>query len=280
MYDSRIKQMFTPGLLEEYDVLKLALTYYDKLEASLQNPIKEYIEKNPDMGAYKVIEAGFGTFITTDNILTVSDKICVYGFDPDVGMFKNAIRIFMEWKHKNGGTIKIGTSQDDLKEYDNSEINFDRIKCAAYFDSNSFMRVIVFCEKIEKGLEFYPNEYFDGFVSGFMLHNLTPEQRTNIFPSISRVVKSGGFFVNVDKYAVDDEIQHRQEYDDEIILLDKLAQNGYPQVKHEWIEHYEKDEAIKFTHSEQQKLLFDNGFSKGIVLFKELISETFAATKN
>ena len=103
-----IEQMFTPGLLEEYDILKIALTYYDELEASLQKPIKDYIIANPDNADCKVIEAGFGTFITTNNILSVSPKICVYGFDPDIGMFKNALKIFIDWKNEHGGIVKIG----------------------------------------------------------------------------------------------------------------------------------------------------------------------------
>ena len=141
------------------------------------------------------------------------------------------------------------------------------------------MRVIVFGKKIEDGLRLYSDGYFDGFVSGFMLHNLTPGQRAEVFPSIAKVIKSGGFFVNVDKYAVDDEVQHKKEYDTEIILLDKLEQNGYPNVKQEWIDHYEKDEVIKFTHAEQRNLLKSNNFSEPINLYKELLSETFSSIK-
>ncbi|MDR1207594.1 MAG: class I SAM-dependent methyltransferase [Rickettsiales bacterium] len=279
MIDPRIEQMFTPGLLEEYDILKIALTYYDELEASCQKPISEYVAKNPNQSDYKVIEAGFGTFITTNNILAAGDKISVYAFDPDIGMFKNAIRTFLEWKNKSGGFTKVGTNERDLIDLADSDIDFAKTKCVAYFDRNSFMKVIVFCDKIQDGLKLYSDGYFDGFASGFMLHNLTPEQRTDIFPYISKVIKSGGFYVNVDKYAVDDDAKHKEEYNAEIVLLDKLEQNGYPQVKQEWIDHYEKDDTIKFTHAEQQKLLSDNGFSEPINLFKELLSETFSATK-
>jgi len=96
-------QMFTPGILEEYDILKLALTYYDELEASLRRPIQEYIAKHPEQKEIKVIEPGFGTLIITDNILAAGENVVVYGFDPDIGMFENAERVLRERVARFGG---------------------------------------------------------------------------------------------------------------------------------------------------------------------------------
>jgi len=135
------------------------------------------------------------------------------------------------------------------------------------------------CQKIEDGLKQFAPDYFDGLASGYMLHNFTPAERAAVFPYIARVIKSGGFYINVDKYAVDDTERHKRDYSATIALLDRLEENGYPQIKLEWIDHYEKDDLIKFTHAEQQKLLTDNGFMPGIVIFKERIDETFVAYK-
>lgn len=124
-----------------------------------------------------------------------------------------------------------------------------------------------------------PDNYFDGVYSGWTIHNLKPEIRNNLFKEIGRVTKSGGFFVNGDKIAVNDEVQHQKNYDGFMKLLNKIGESGNHKLEQEWMRHYEEDEVIKFTEQEQEKLLENNGFSGVEFIFRELLDAVAVSKK-
>ena len=124
-----------------------------------------------------------------------------------------------------------------------------------------------------------PDNYFDGVYSGWTIHNLKPEIRNNLFKEIGRVTKSGGFFVNGDKIAVNDGVQHQKNYDGFMKLLNKIGESGNHKLEQEWMRHYEEDEVIKFTEQEQEKLLENNGFSGVEFIFRELLDAVAVSKK-
>jgi len=124
-----------------------------------------------------------------------------------------------------------------------------------------------------------PDNYFDAVYSGWTIHNLNPQKRSNLFQEISRVTKSGGFIVNGDKIAVNDEQKHQQNYDGFVRLLKKIGPMGSPDLEREWLKHYEEDETIKFTEKEQEELLSNNGFTDIQFVIRELLDTVVIAKK-
>lgn len=124
-----------------------------------------------------------------------------------------------------------------------------------------------------------PDNYFDGVYSGWTIHNLNPEVRNILFREIGRVTKKGGFFVNGDKIAVNDDVKHQENYDSYIKLLNRMGENGRPELEAKWIKHYEEDELIRFTEKEQIELLEKNGFSTTEFVFRELLDAVVISKK-
>ena len=124
-----------------------------------------------------------------------------------------------------------------------------------------------------------PDNYFDGVYSGWTIHNLKPEIREVLFGEIGRVTKKGGFFVNGDKIAVDDEVQHAKNYEGFKKLLSKIGESGNEKLEQEWRKHYEEDELIKFTEDEHKNLLKNNGFIQTEFVFRELLDAVVVSKK-
>jgi ubiquinone/menaquinone biosynthesis C-methylase UbiE len=140
-------------------------------------------------------------------------------------------------------------------------------------------RVELFTQEITAYLKTLPDNSIDGIYSGWVIHNIAPEQRTELFAEIGRVLKSGAFFVNGDKVAVDDEVEHKNHYDGYMKILAKLTELGRDDLRKEWTKHYEEDEIIKFTESEQQELLSKNLMTEPKIIFRELLDAVYVATK-
>ena len=255
-------ESFNEELTYEYDeISNQVFPLYEESQKIIKQPIIDYIKKNNKQNNIKILESGYGTLQTTKNILEVSPNICVEGYDDSVEMFKQSVESLKKMAHEKGEQIKVGSNS------------------AAYYTKDGFLRILIHCMDIEKGLIQTENNTFDGFASGYMLHNLPSEQRKKIFKQLARVIKSGGFFVNSDKYAHDNDVEHRENYDKQIKLFDLCDKMGYPKMKEEWIEHYIKDEKIKFTEKEQLKMFQKYGFVKGKKLFREMMHATYVAEK-
>ncbi len=95
---------------------------------------------------------------------------------------------------------------------------------------------------------------YDAVVSAFMIHNLTPEQRRMLFKGICNVVRiRGGWFINADKYARNNEAKHLADLADQLLHFDVF--NDDPAYRLKWTVHYLLDEKIRFTEKDQIDLL-------------------------
>ncbi len=124
-----------------------------------------------------------------------------------------------------------------------------------------------------------PDGFFDGSYTGYVIHNFDYKLREEFFKELGRVTKKGGFFVSGDKIVVDDQEKQKEYLDKEIALYDKLDKIGRSEIKEEWIKHYAEDELIRFTESEQKKLLTENGFIEIKFIFRELMAAVVFAKK-
>jgi ubiquinone/menaquinone biosynthesis C-methylase UbiE len=187
-----------------------------------------------------LLEIGAGSGITTNVILEKSDKkVLIKAVDNEQKMLTQAEQILSE---------KI--EQVELIHSD----------------------ILTYLKRI-------PDNYFDGVYSGWTIHNLKPEIRSALFEEIGRVTKSGGFFVNGDKIATDDENKHKENYEGFVKLLNKIGESGNKELEEEWLKHYEEDELIRFTEKEQKELLEKNKFSETEVVFRELLDAVVISKK-
>ena len=265
------EKLFAPKKLEEYEVLRLAMPSYLPAQRAIKKPIAEYIRKNPNQDVYEILEAGFGTLTTTEIILNINPKIQVIGYDNSPEMFQLSIQKMRGWADKNGGKVCVGDSE--IHAAYNQKVPF----AVYYFGEKP--RVSIFNTDFVTGMIPLDDDYFDGFASGFVLHNLTKKQRAAVFQELSRIIKASGIFVNADKYAQDDATEYKKNYDRQLHLFDRFVKHGYPHLTPEWTEHYVQDEKIKFTESEQKKLFQKNGFSDVHMIYRGLMDGTMVATK-
>jgi polar amino acid transport system ATP-binding protein len=168
------------------------------------------------------IDGGCGTGLTTVRILEADKRIKVIGIDSEEKTIDQAHEI--------------------LKEYEN--------------------RVTLQTADLLEALKKIPSESVDIFASVWVIHNLTPKYRKDLFAEITRVLKKGGLFINGDKYARNDSTAHTQDLEAQIRAFDAFDEMKRPDLKKEWTEHYRKDDKIKITEQAQNKILKDLGFKK------------------
>ena len=127
-------------------------------------------------------------------------------------------------------------------------------------------------------LKALPDKSIDAFVSAHALHNMPKEEREEIFEQISRVLKSGGLFINSDIYAHDNPETYKQIFDARMQTVRKNLASD-PLWRNAWIKHYYEDRKIKFLESEQHSLFKRFGFDKARITFRESLEATFVAAK-
>ena len=95
----------------------------------------------------------------------------------------------------------------------------------------------------------------DIIVSAWVIHNMPPEYRTALFSEIKRVLKSKGWFINVDKIAFDDEAKQKECLDEQQKRFEIFIGAGRQDLHDEWHNHYVEDEKIKLTEIEIRSAL-------------------------
>lgn len=186
-----------------------------------------------------VVEGGTGTGLTAFRILDADERIKVIGIDNEEKLLKQA-RLILE---QYGNRVELRHQ--------------DLLKALNEIQSNSI----------------------DIFASAWVIHNLSSEYRTQLFPEIARILKSGGLFVNVDKYAQNNSVSHAKDLEQQIKAFDVFDKINRPDLKLEWSKHYQEDEKIKFTEKEQTDLLEDNKFHNITILYRKVMDAITTAIK-
>ncbi len=173
-------------------------------------------------GPINVLEFGCGTGITTKRILAANPNIKITAIDNE--------RVTLE------------QAQNNLQEYS------DRVKFV-----------------LADGLDYLsqqPKEKFEIFASACCIHNLNTEYRSKVLQEAYKTLRPGGLFVNMDKYASADPLQHQQDLEWQLKMLDIYTQVGKPELKAAWIKHYQEDESperimlIDYAFKEMQQVGF------------------------
>ena len=123
------------------------------------------------------------------------------------------------------------------------------------------------------------NNTIDVFASAWTLHNFSSEYRQEVLSEMARVLKRKGWFINADKYALNDPKSHAKSLEDQIKLFDVYETIGRLDMKEAWTEHYHQDDVTKITEQEQINLLNSLGFEKVGVVFRAGMEAVVTAIK-
>lgn len=232
-YDARFSEIYSE---REYTDLLIPFDFYKEFEAETGLVLKRYIQENcQHTNIIKVLEAGFGTGVTTVELLNTDYRVMVTAVDNESKMLEIAKKKFAMNPEFNG---RIKLVHADIVEF---------------LESDTGM--------------------YDAFASVYTLHNFPHDYRKKVIGLIASRLRPGGIFINGDKYARD-EVGHKEDFAAEIgnhdkfdILADKAEKEGdlqnseyWRRLKKEGIQHAEKDDKIKITVKEQDEMFREFGF--------------------
>jgi tRNA (cmo5U34)-methyltransferase len=172
--------------------------------------------------ACKVVELGVGTGLTTERI-----------FDNPVGL------------------SLVGVDNE------NQMIELSQVRMESHLGQIDYVEsdLLDFVKRCESGS-------VDAVVSVWTIHNMNRSYREELSKEIYRVLKVGGVFINGDKIAHDDVEEHQLVMSMQVKRLELLAENGHPDLRDSWIEHYVQDEKIKYAENEIVTTLTGLGFTQ------------------
>jgi ubiquinone/menaquinone biosynthesis C-methylase UbiE len=213
---------FSDELGEEYDLFSVVLPHQDLIQKESVLSLKKGLvgKNNPS-----VLEIGFGTGITTKEILSCIKGINLISIDNEPKMYERA-------KNNLEKTV--------------SDFSFLKMQDALSF------------------LKSQPSENLDGIISVWVIHNLLKEEQSDVLKEIFRVLKSGGFFVNGDKIVVSNKHEYQKDFSWQIDLFNKFSEMKRDDLRILWTEHYKEDadKSRLIKQDEYKKHLLSIGFRK------------------
>jgi tRNA (cmo5U34)-methyltransferase len=115
-----------------------------------------------------------------------------------------------------------------------------------------------------------------------VLHNFTQDARKELHSEIFRVLKTGGVFVNGDKYAEEDPLLHKESYETVLgMMRGTFKKEGKYELCKEWDEHMEEDERPERKMFELSSIsqLRELGFREVENVWRYLTDAVIIATK-
>jgi len=122
----------------------------------------------------------------------------------------------------------------------------------------------------------------DLVVSGYVFHNLTPAYRAEAFAEVYRVLRSGGLFINADKYARDGNV-HFQDMKWQVErFFEAFGDTEHIDILRAWVLHYIEDESPKHLMLESAALaeLEELGFTDPSIVCRERMDAVLVARKS
>ena len=228
---------------EEYELFKLVCPHFKELENALGKTVKEQFQDN-ELKEIKVIEIGCGPGYTTLIILESDDRTKIVAVDNEPVMIEQAKEILKDFINNN----RVELIEADALEF----------------------------------LKKQSSDSFDVFASGFTLHNFPKEVREKVIKEIYRVLKPEGVFVNADKYALDNESEHKQSLNWQLQQFkEKYSQIKRPDLIQEWTSHYLEDDKPRMImkESESMKSMSKIGFKDIKIVFRKQMDAVLLAKK-
>lgn len=212
---SRYDAMFSGVIGQEYHNLSLICPLAAQMSRLVGETVASYSETHPQ--ALKVVELGGGTGITSTAILSASENLTLISVDNEPTMQSQAKNNLQQWQEQG----RLSFSGDDALT----------------------------------ALKALPANSVDIVASAYTLHNFLDSYRAQVISEIFRVLKSGGQFINGDRYGLDDISAHTLAIQHEVAGYFKVftAQNRLDLLEH-WIIHLFSDESANHLMRESVSL--------------------------
>ncbi|MDF2379679.1 MAG: methyltransferase domain-containing protein [Candidatus Gracilibacteria bacterium] len=228
---------------DDYELFEKACPHFEELENTLGKTLQEHFKKI-DIDEIKVLEIGCGPGFTSLIILEADDRTNVTAIDNEPVMLAQAKDILQRYiKNK-----KIELIQADALGFLKKQASYT----------------------------------FDVFASGFTLHNFTKKYRKEVLKEIYRVLKNGGIFVNADKYALDNKVEHTKTLDWQLAQFQKVyTKLKRSDLRQEWTTHYLEDNKaeIIMKESASKVSMEKSGFKNIKTVFRKKMEAVIFAQK-
>lgn len=165
---SRYEAMFSGVIGQEYHTLSLICPLAAQMSRLVGQAVADYSRTHSDI--LNILELGGGTGITTAAILAAGENLTVTSVDNEPTMQSQAQHNLQQW-HEQG------------------QLKFSGHDALA-------------------ALQELPDNSVDIVASAYTLHNFLDSYRAQVIAEIFRVLKSGGQFINGDRYGLDDISAH------------------------------------------------------------------------
>lgn len=201
---SRYQAMFSGVIGQEYHTLTLICPLAAQMSRLVGDAVENYSQSYPH--TLNVVELGGGTGITTTAILSAGENLAVTSVDNEPTMQAQAKSNLQAWQEQ--GRLKF-SAHDALT-----------------------------------ALQELPDNSVDIVASAYTLHNFLDSYRAQVITEIFRVLKSGGQFINGDRYGLDDISVHTLTIQNELAGYFKVftAQNRLDLLE-QWTIHLFSDES-------------------------------------
>lgn len=215
--------MFSGVIGQEYDLLKLICPFATEMSRLVGAKLGEFASAYPD--PLQAVELGGGTGITTLAILSAHPSLRVLSIDNEPTMQRQAQNSLKSWVDEG----RLSFSGDDA------------LSALIKMSTDSV----------------------DVIGSAYTLHNFESGYRQQVIQEIFRVLKPGGWFVNGDRYALDDIDAHTRATQVEVAGYFKVLKDIQRlDVLEHWIIHLFSDESENHVMREAvaRQQMSDAGF--------------------
>ena len=234
--------MFSGVIGQDYDMLNLICPLATKMSHLVGETLKNYAASKTEK--LNVVELGGGTGITTLALLNASENTQILSIDNEPVMQNQAKKSLATWVEKG----QLSFSENDALT----------------------------------ALKNLPDNSVDVIASAYTLHNFLNTYRTDVVVEMFRVLKTGGQFINGDRYALDDISQHTRATQAEVADYFRIliAENKLDLLQH-WIIHLFNDESENHVMRETVALeqLKNAGFSNVTLTNRTAVNALVTATK-
>lgn len=197
------KKRFKGKISTDYDLLLLAAPHYIACQRKLGKILKKHFA-GQKAGKFNVLEMGCGNGFTTEIILKADKRIRLIAVDNEPEMIKQAKKRLAKFIKKK-------------------QVKIIKADALGYVKKSSSNR-------------------FDAFASALTIHNFNFRYRRKFIEEIYRLLKIGGIFVNMDRYAQDDSKIFKKGLDWQIGMYHKVfSKLGKNDLLEKWLEHEEHD---------------------------------------
>jgi tRNA (cmo5U34)-methyltransferase len=242
MNDTPFDAMFSGVIGQDYQLLKLISPGSVEMSRQVGRAVGEFCQQSS--ASVELVELGGGTGITTLSILSADDRVKVLSVDNEPTMQFQAKQHLQQWAE--AGRLKF--------------CGDDALTALLAMQSSSL----------------------DLIASAYTLHNFEADYRKQVLSEIYRVLKPGGWFINGDRYALNDISAHTRSTQKEVEGYFKiLTKIDRLDVLEHWVIHLFSDEAENHVMREAVALqqMADSGFKQINLSHRQEVNALVTAVK-